>query len=130
MPQLDPNKPKNVANYWVESVSKKSKAPNEAWDFISFITRAEQSDAYAERMRKPTALRASIDKQLQNPDLAPFAAQVLSAQSWYRGRNPEAADSALAEMIDYIHDNRALEESGDLFGTTVNRAASKINQSL
>lgn len=130
MPQLDPNKPKNVANYWVEAISKKTKSSNEAWDFVSFITRAEQADAYAERTRKPTALRASIDKQLQNPDLAPFAAQVLSAQSWYRGRSPEAADSALAEMIDYIHENRALEESGDLFGVTVNRAASKINQSL
>ncbi len=130
MPQLDANKPKNIANYWMEAVSKKSKAPNEAWDFVNFLARPEQADAYAERTRKPTALRASIDKQLQNPDLAPFAAQALTAQSWYRGRDPDAADSALVEMIDFIHDNRALEETGDLFGTAVNRAASKINQSL
>lgn len=130
MPQLDPNKPKNIANYWVETVSKKSKAPNEAWDFVNFLARPEQADVYAERTRKPTALRASINKQLQNPDLAPFAAQALTAQSWYRGRNPDAADSALEEMADFIHANRALEEEGDLFGDAVDRAASKINQSL
>lgn len=130
IPQLHPEKPQNVANYWVESVSKKTKNPNEAWDVVNFLTRAEQADVYTERTRRPTALRASVDKQSQNPDLAPFAAQVLSARSWYRGRNPAAADAALVEMIDFIHDNRALEESGDLFDTAVNRAASKVNQSL
>jgi len=130
MPQLNPAKSENVANYWIESVSKKTAHPNEAWDFVNFLTQAQQADYYTERARKPTALRASIDKQLQNPDLTPFASQVTTAKSWYHGRNPAAADTALVDMIDFIHENRALEETEDIFTTAIERAISKINQSL
>jgi len=130
MPQLNPNNPKNIANYWIESVSKKAKHPNEAWDFVMFLTRAEQADLYTSKSLKPTALRGSINKQLENPDLAPFATQVLTAESWYRGKNPIVADNALVEMIDYIHTNRALETNEDIFLQAIERAASKIDQSL
>ena len=130
LPQLNPDKPKNVANYWVETVSKKTKYPNEAWDLVNFLARAPQAELYAERTQKPAALRESIGKQLENSDLAPFAGQVLTADTWYRGRNPDTADSAMAEMIDFVHENRAREEQEDIYAEAINRAVSKINQSL
>lgn len=130
IPQLNPEKPKNVANYWVESVSKKTLHPDEAWDFINFITKEPQAELYTTRTRKPTALRTMITKQLENPDLAPFAAQLLTAESWYRGRDPKTAETAMAEMVDYLHENQARAETTDIFAEAINRTVSKINQSL
>ncbi len=129
MPQLNPNNPKNIANYWVETVTKKSEHSDLAWDFINFMTTAQQADVYTKSQRLPTALRASINKQLEDPELATFASQALTAETWYRGKNPAVADTALEEMIDYIHDNRALETQQDIYADALNRAASKINQS-
>lgn len=129
MPQLNPNVPKNIANYWVESVTKKSENADLAWDFINFMTTAAQADIYTKTQQLPTALRATINKQLEDPQLSTFASQALTSESWYKGRNPAVADAALEEMIDYIHENRALELDEDIFGDALARAASKINQS-
>ena len=54
IPQLDNTAPVNVANYWVESVTKKSAHKNEAWDFIRFITSPEGVGAYTQATRQPT----------------------------------------------------------------------------
>ena len=61
-PQIEGNPPTNInfANYWVETVSKKSTHKNEAWDFIQFMTKSEQVGSYLEKTKKPTALRSLI----------------------------------------------------------------------
>jgi len=130
LPQLNPNSPKNVANYWVEAVSKKTENPNLAWDFITFLTNPTITDIYTQRNMKPTALRPMINKQLEDPDLAPFAAQLLTARTWYRGSNPGIANQSLINMIDYVHENRARELESDIYLEAIENAASKINQSL
>lgn len=98
-PQIQGNKPVNLANYWVETVSKKTKYPNEAWDFLQFITKADQVQRYLAKAKKPTALRSLVNTQLEDLDLSTFASQVLSAKSWYHGADPFAAEKAMNEMI-------------------------------
>jgi multiple sugar transport system substrate-binding protein len=100
IPQIANNPEVNFANYWLETVSKKSKYPNEAWDFIQFATKEEQAKLYLAKTNKPTALRSLIEEQKKDPNLIHFAEQILTAKSWYQGKNPQAAEKAIGEMID------------------------------
>ncbi|MCX6744579.1 MAG: extracellular solute-binding protein, partial [Candidatus Parcubacteria bacterium] len=99
MPQL--SQPSiNFANYWAETVSKKSQYQNEAWDFILFITTNQEiNKKYVTKSQKPVALRALIEWQQDDVVLAPFVGQILTARSWYKGKNPQAADTILNSMI-------------------------------
>lgn len=97
MPQL--NAPVNVANYWVETVTKKTKHPNEAWDFIRFLSQEENIKTYTDAARMPSPLRIHVTEQVKDVNLAPFASQVLTAKNWYRGNDPDAAASALKQII-------------------------------
>jgi multiple sugar transport system substrate-binding protein len=100
VPQIEGNPETNYANYWVESVSKKSAHPHEAWDFIQFATTAQQAPNYLAAAKHPTALRALIGSQLEDLDLGIFASQVLTAKSWYRGKDPVVAEKALGDLVD------------------------------
>jgi multiple sugar transport system substrate-binding protein len=101
MPQIQFNtKQVNYANYWVETVSAKSKNINEAWDFVQYETSQDQIQNYLKVAKKPTALRALINSQLNDLDTGVFADQVLTTRSWYKGNNPLAAENAMQEMID------------------------------
>lgn len=123
-PQIEGNPEINFANYWVESVSRKTKAPNEAWDFVQFMASAEQVPKYLSKSKHPTALRALLTKELQDEDLATFAGQTLTAQSWYRGKDAGSAEKAFVEMI-----NSAV--SGALPAREALRfAAEKVNQTI
>ena len=90
----------NFANYYVETVSKKSQNIEQAWDFIQFATKAEQAKLFLDKTKRPTALRSLIEQQLNDPNLAIFADQVLTAKSWYQGKNVSAAEKIINEMID------------------------------
>lgn len=125
-PQIEGNPTEaNVANYWVETVSSKSKYKNEAWDFIQFMTtKPDQVKKYLEKTKHPTALRSLINEQLNNDDLKPFAGQLLIAKSWYRGKDFSSAEKAVNEMIDSAVANPdRLEEA-------VNVAASRVQQTV
>jgi ABC-type glycerol-3-phosphate transport system substrate-binding protein len=99
-PQIQGNtKMITFANYWLESVSKKTKYPNEAWDFVQFMTQAEQAKQYLAKIKKPTALRSLVSTQQEDLDLSVFANQVLSAKSWYHGTDPAAAEKIMNDMI-------------------------------
>lgn len=98
--QLNPGSPANVADYWVETVVKKSTHKNEAWDFIRFISQPGNIEAYTQTTGQPSPLRTHIQLQQENPILAPFSAQILNARSWYRGENSVAAKEALEELIE------------------------------
>lgn len=100
IPQIDPAAKVNYANYWVESVSKKSKNPDAAWDFVQFAAKADQAKSYLTKTGKPTALRSLVNTQLSDPDIGVFASQVLTAKSWYAGMNIQATEAAFDEMID------------------------------
>jgi multiple sugar transport system substrate-binding protein len=127
LPQIEGNPPTNInfANYWVEVVSKKSAHPNEAWDFIQFMTKEEQVKSYLDKTKKPTALRSLVESQKADNDIGVFADQVLTAKSWYEGKNPLAAEDAIKEMI-----NTVIKNTSDTLQTILNTAASHVQQTI
>lgn len=123
-PQIEGNREINYANYWVEVVSKKTKYTDEAWDFIQFITSADQVPGYLEKSKRPTAMRGLINSQLEDLDLSVFASQILTADSWYQGKDANAAETILEEMIDTVL-------AGDLTAKeAINLAAGRVNQTI
>lgn len=103
LPQIaSTSQPVNIANYWLETVSKKSQHANEAWDFVQFITRADNVTSYLDKTKRPTALRSLIEQQLSQEYLDIFASQLLTARSWYRGYDSIAANQVISGMIDGI----------------------------
>jgi len=125
-PQIEGNPNEaNVANYWVETVSAKSKHQNEAWDFIQFMTtKPEEAKKYLDSTKHPTALRSLIPDQMNNDDLKVFADQLLTAKSWYHGKDFISADKAMNQMIDEIIANP------DQLEAVVNRGASRVQQTV
>ena len=114
----------NMASYWVETVSKKTEYENYAWDFLIFATSEQQVMAYLNKTKKPTALRNLVNQQLGDYDIKPFANQVLTAKTWYQGRNPGGAEEVFREMI------RAVIEGKNTAQEAINFAAQKINQTF
>jgi len=127
LPQIEGTPPTNInfANYWVEVVSKKSSVPNEAWDFIQFMTKAEQAKIYFSKTKRPTALRALIAEQKEDDEVGIFVDQILTAKSWYQGKNVQAAEDAIAEMIEAVTDNpdKKIQE-------IINTGAAKVQQTV
>ncbi len=99
IPQLNPGNPINVANYWVESVPKKSEHQNEAWDFVRFITSKEKVKEYTTATLRPSPYREQISEQQKDEILEPFATQALFAENWYRGNDVTTAESAFKNLI-------------------------------
>ena len=97
--QLNPENPSNVANYWVESVVGKSKHPNEAWDFVRFITSPENVAKYTAKVFSPSPLRSQVATQQTDEYLGAFATQALFAENWYRGKDIDTVDSAFGSMV-------------------------------
>jgi len=127
LPQIEGNPPTNInfANYWVEVVAKKSTHQNEAWDFIQFITKEEQVKSYLEKTKRPTALRSLVATQKTDNEIGVFADQVLTAKSWYKGKNAQAAEDAIREMIDIM-----IKNTGEKIQDIIDTAAAKIQQTV
>ncbi len=114
----------NFANYWLEVVSKKSKNQDAAWDFIQYITKEEQAKSYLEKTGHPTALKSLVDSEKEDPEIGVFANQLLTAKSWYIGRDSQSAEAAFKEMIDNAL-NSALK-----IEDIINNAAIKVQQTI
>lgn len=105
IPQL--NQEANYANYWLETVSQKTKHSNEAWDFLQFATKAENVMNYLNSTNKPTALKTLINKQMEeNVQLQPFILQGLVAKSWYHGKDSNLMEEYVADMVDKVAKNQ------------------------
>jgi multiple sugar transport system substrate-binding protein len=125
LPQIEgSNSPVNFANYFVEVVAKKSQHQNEAWDFVQFMTSADQAKTYLEKTKKPSALRSLVVTQREDSEIGIFADQALTARTWYKGYNALLIDSVFAEMISSAISNP--EKIMD----AINLAAQKISQTL
>jgi len=89
----------NYTRYWMETVSKKTLHPQEAWIFILYATQAQNAQTFVERVKRPTAHRSLIEKQLEDFDLSPFVKGVLTAKTWYKGKNYSLVEEAFQEMV-------------------------------
>lgn len=125
LPQIEGN-PSNInfANYWVETVSNKSKNADAAWDFVQFITKADQAKLFLNQVKRPTALRSLINEQINDLDIGTFAEQVLTAKSWYKGADAEAAEKIIGEMID------SAVAGQDELASVINLGARKVQQTI
>lgn len=112
----------NFANYPVQVVSRKSKNIEMAWAFLNWASQNPQ--AYLARAKKPCALRALIGTQLQDFDLEIFAQELLTASSWYQGKNPLLMEEAMKEMIDNVNEGKKT------YLEAINFAVLKINQTI
>ena len=99
LPQIDGNKVVNYANYWVWTVSKKSKYPETAWNFINYLAQPDNEKAFLDAAKRPPANKALIEDYLEDEELGVFASQILTSQSWYRGADSDAAEQALTDLI-------------------------------
>lgn len=102
IPQLSDSQSINYANYWIETVSKKTEHRDWAWDFVQFSADKDNVESYLNAAKKPTALRSLILDQLDDEDLAVFADQVLTAQDWYNGSDAVVAEGIIEKMIDDV----------------------------
>ncbi|HNZ86743.1 MAG TPA: extracellular solute-binding protein [bacterium] len=118
--------PVNIGNYWVMTVSHKTKHPDIAWGFIDFATRKENVKDYLEKSNRPTALKDLISEQSKDLYLAPFVNQILTAKSWYKGSNPELASQYIKELTNGIK-NAGANTNLDAI---INTYQIKINQTI
>lgn len=87
IPQLyDPSTSKDkrvtYASYFAETVSRNSEHPDIAWDFLVYLTNAENLQYYFEETHNPTSRRDMIEEQKKDPVYGVFASQVGYAESF------------------------------------------------
>lgn len=92
----------NYARYPIEVISKRTEHPREAWTFVLYATEMQNAKTFVERSKHPTAHRGLIETQLQDFDLAPFAKGVLTAKTWYRGKNYSLVEESFNEMVSSV----------------------------
>jgi len=136
-PQIKDNPTINYANYWLYTVSKKiltnpdnlqkssayaTQKQAIAWNFIQSISEESQVKGYLEKTKRPTALRSLVDLQKENEEISVFADQLLTAESWYEGKDPNAMETFMKEMIDNVVSGKTSLDDA------INKAARKISQ--
>lgn len=99
IPQIANSREVNFGSYWIEGVSAQTEEADWAWDFLLHAADEENVIAHLSAAEKPTALRTLIDDQLDHQTIGPFADQLLTAETWYRGRDIDAAEQAMRELI-------------------------------
>lgn len=93
-----------AGKYQIEVVNKDSRYPAVAWDFLRHMKNIGLSDYISD-----TGLVAANDKSEITTTVAarvgrldPFRLQVATAQSWYKGGDPAAADRVLSQALDQV----------------------------
>jgi len=111
----------NFANYWGLTVSRKSPNKPIAWDFIMFASKKENVRKYVKKTKRPSARRDLIEEQKSDEDLGVFAAQVLSAKSWYVV-DQKSVETIFVEMIESVVLRRATPREA------INLAAAQVSR--
>ncbi len=131
MLQLNKANPTNVSNFWIQSVVKDAKNQNEAWDFIRYVSTAENVKIYTDKTGQPSPYRAHIKEQSENVVLAPFVSQVLFAKNWYNGRNIDAAEQAFTTMVEgFLEPYKEKEKPLDRDRELIINAARVVQQTM
>lgn len=80
-PEVSTDKRDAFASYYVETVSRTSAYPREAWDFLLFMSRQENLAFYNEETHRPTSRRDMIEDQKLDPIYGVYAEQIGFAES-------------------------------------------------
>jgi len=98
----------NYGDYQVYSVFQRSAFPEEAWNFVQYMTKqADVASLYLTATRKIGALNSILAKQSSDPEIGTQAQQAISARSWYHGTGATAAMQNLSAMLDSVADGKA-----------------------
>lgn len=107
VPQVNTQKPVNIANYKIFAVSKSAKEPLTTWNFVQYLTGREGATLILNKsLQTPArkdliaALLASNDQVVQVKN-----SQALTAVSWYRGTNEDKARTLIREAITKVNTN-------------------------
>lgn len=122
VPQINPSRQINHANYWTEVVSRKSENKDVAWHFLMFATGEDQAQKYLEKTNKPTALRSLVEEQKEDREIGVFAEQLLTSKSWYRGKDALAMEEVMKDMIDEA------KASPQELDRVISRGSSRVQQ--
>ena len=101
-PQASVNDKRTYADYWPLSVSGQSKYPNQAWQFVYYMTAGDGALAYLNATNRPTARRDLVSQQQSDPNLGVFAEQSLTARSWHQA-DDAAIETIFSDMIDNVN---------------------------
>ncbi len=87
-----------------------------AWNFILYLTTSDAVEKmYVTATGKPPALRAEIANDMNDPNLSVFAAQALTAKSWYEADDTQIdgiMNAAIQNVLDGNEDStKALSEA-------------------
>lgn len=123
LPQIENFPVKNVANYWFFVVSKKTKGQDAAWNYLNQLTKPEYAKEILTRANRPAAKKSLLPEQLESERIGVFASQVLTARSWYKGRDPERMEAALSELITSVLQGTPVQKA-------VRFAAEKVSQTI
>lgn len=91
----------NFSNYWGEAVSKQTKSPNTAWDFLQFITGKDSLDKFYAKQKHPSSRKDLIALQIQDPDIGVFANASLTSKSFYKV-DQQKMDGIFGKMINNV----------------------------
>ncbi len=112
IPQIENTPQKNFANYWYFAVAKKSKNQDVAWNFLMQLTQPDLLKKVLAATKAPSARKSLLADQLQDERLGVFASQVLTATSWYRGKDPVAMERIFTQMIsDVVNGAQTVEKA-------------------
>ncbi|MBN1584886.1 extracellular solute-binding protein [Candidatus Uhrbacteria bacterium] len=100
LPQIKADRRINIPLFPVETVSKDSRYPGYAWDFLEFAASADQVRGFLSSSGRPAALRDLIEEQRGDAAVGPFVGQVLTAESWYLGYDYAKTESLFRDMVE------------------------------
>ena len=101
MPQLRLQEPIVLANYFGETVSKTSKHPNEAWDFLRFMTSRQNQSAIAREIEAVSAHSGLLESSGSRRYYGAIAQQIPYSISWYRKNTPQI-EEIFSRMINNV----------------------------
>ena len=102
IPQTTAVDARTYGDYWPLVVSRQTKSPDAAWQFVYYMTAGDGNITYLNAAGRPAARRDLIDQQKSDPDIGVFAEQALTARSWLQVDNV-AIEKIFADMIDAVN---------------------------
>ena len=110
LPKSTPNQPNvNISNYWAEGVWSKSKAQDEAWKFLKYLSAQETLEARYQFMTaaglngEPFSRQDMASLLLEDPYLGAYIRQANSYKSWYMASNTFDGQTGLNSKLSAVY---------------------------
>lgn len=121
-PQIFLGNEVNLSTYWAEAVSKDSENTQAAWEFVKYLSEAEQLkklyDAQSElrAFGEPYSRKDLRDEIRSAPYVGPFVQMAPTSRNWYMGNDiaaMEALDTMVTEVLGGTSTSKAIESAAE-----------------